>query len=214
MPRESGGSGQSYSRESIELIRASFGPQMMAPLNLNRATSQELAAHPQIGKQLATRLLRFRKKKRIGTPADLYHAGLIDRNQLRKLDASAFGSTLIRPLLTSIEIEGSRLYVGEPFALQFTWLAPSKLKPVILSVDVRFPSGFTSKVHIRLSEQDLEAGRLHLPGFSSGESGEFYVLATLRDEAGGGIPAQRTLWNIHPKPGSDFRYSPVPYSIW
>jgi hypothetical protein len=184
MSREAGGSGRVLSRKETELIRASFGPQVAAALDLNRANSKDLAAHPLIGKRLAEALVRFRKKGRIASPADLYHAGVIDRNQLRRLEASTFGATAIRPLLTRIEIDGPRLYVDEPFSLRFAWLAPTGIKPVILSVEVRFPSGLVSEIHVRLSKQDLEAGRLTLPGFSSGESGELYILATLRDESG------------------------------
>ena len=75
MSREAGGSGRIYSRKETQLIRAPFGPQVAVPLDLNRATSQELAAHPLIGKRLAAELLRLRRKGRIATPADLYHAG-------------------------------------------------------------------------------------------------------------------------------------------
>ena len=185
MSREANGSGRIYSRNETERIRSRFGPQVAVPLDLNRAKSQELAAHPLIGKRLAAELLRLRSKGRIATPADLYHAGLINRSQLRKLESGTFGATSIRPLLTRIEIDGPRLYVDEPFSLQFEWLAPAGTRPVILSVAVHFPSGRVSGIQVRVSKQHLKAGRLTLPGFSSGESGELYVLATLRDEAGG-----------------------------
>ncbi len=184
MSREAGGSGGIHSRYDSELIRASFGPQVAAPLDLNRAKSDQLATHPLIGRRLATRLINFRKKGRIATPADLYYAGLIDRRQLRKFETCTFGEEPIRPLMQRIEIAGPRLYVDEAFALRFAWLTPTAVSPLILSVEVRFPSGRTSTIHVRLSRRDVKAGRLTLPGFSSGESGEFYVLATLRDAAG------------------------------
>ena len=53
----------------------------------------ELAAHKHIGKLLALRLGRWRKRKVIGSPADLFHAGLIALNQLRILEQLAYGST-------------------------------------------------------------------------------------------------------------------------
>jgi len=185
MPVEASGAGRINRRKETQLIRASFGPQLSAPLDLNRAKSKEFAAHPLIGKRMAAALVRFRGEKRAATPSDLYHAGFVDRNQLRKLEASTFGSKHIRPLLTGIEIDGPRLYVNEPYSLHFDWLQGSAVKPVILTVEVRFPSGSTSHLHVHLSKQDLKAGVLELPGFSSVESGEFYILATLRDEAGG-----------------------------
>jgi hypothetical protein len=185
MSREAGGSGRRHSKRNTELIRASFGPRMAVPLDLNRTKSQQLAAHPNIGKHLATRIARFRKRGRIATAADLYFAGIIDRDELRKLEASVFGTTPIRPLLTRIEIDGPRLYVDELFSLHLVWLAPTGVKPVMLSVQIRFPSGRISTTNVRLLKRNLKAGRLTLPNFSSGESGELYVLVTLRDEAGG-----------------------------
>ncbi len=185
MSREAGGGGRILSRKDTELIRASFGPQLSAPLDLNRAKVQELAAVPFIGKRVAEAIFRLRKKGRIATPADLYHAGVIDLNQLRKFESRTIGANPIRPLLTKIDIGGPRLYVDERFALEFAWSAGNFVKPVILTVEVRFPSGTNSVIHVRLSERDVKAGRINLPGFSSGESGEIYILATLRDEAGG-----------------------------
>ena len=185
MSRAAGGGGAILSRKDTELIRASFGPQVTAPLDLNRAKLQDLAAQPFIGKRVAEAILRLRKKGRIATPADLYHAGVIELTQLWKFEARTIGATPIPPLLTNVEIDGPHLYVDEPFSLQFAWSAAAFVKPVILTVEARFPSGNTSVFHVRLSERDLKAGRLKLPGFASGESGEFYVLATLRDEAGG-----------------------------
>jgi hypothetical protein len=195
MSREAGGSGRIHSSKDTELIRAFLGPRVAAPLDLNRAKSDQLAAHPLIGRRLATRIVNLRKKGRIATPADLYYAGLIDRRQLQKFEANTFGQELIRPLMQRIEIDGPRLYVDEKFALRFAWLASSGVSPVILSVDVRFPSGRTSTIHIRLSRRDVKAGRLTLPGFSCGESGEFYVLATLRDAAGG-VSRQSAIFGV------------------
>ena len=195
MPREAGGSGRVFSRKGTELIRASFGPQVAAPLDLNRAKPDQLVNHPLIGRRLATKLVNFRKQGRIVSPADLYHAGLIDYGLLRKLEACTFGREAIRPLMQGIEIDGRHLYVDEAFALRFTWLATAAVSPVILSVEVRFPSGHTSKLHVRLSKRDIKAGQLTLPGVSSGESGEFYVLATLRDPAGG-VSRQSAIFGV------------------
>ena len=90
-----------------------------------------------------------------------------------------------------IEIDGPRLYVDKRFALQFEWLRSTSVQPVILSVDVRFPSGRTGTLHIRLSKRELKAGAVSIPGFSCGESGELYVLATLRDVSGRRFAAER-----------------------
>jgi len=180
-----GGSGGMASKAQVDLVRASFGPQLPPPLDLNRAKLAQLAEHPLIGKRLASALIKMRGKRRIATPADLYHAGLIDRERLRKIDAFAFGAVNLRPLLTSVEIDGPRLYVAEKFALRFAWLGGAASRPTILSLRVRFPSGRTSEIHTRLSSRNIQSGHLLLPGFISGESGELHVLATLRDQDGG-----------------------------
>lgn len=179
-----GGSGRACSVKEAALVRASFGPELPSVLDLNKAKLDELAAHPAIGRALAARLIRYRKSRRIVTPTDLLHAGLIRQEHLRKLDSSAFGSVLVRPLLRRIEISGPRLYVDEKFALRFSWLKAMAAAPEILTVAVRFPSGRASEVHVRLTKRQAESGEMVLPGFVSGESGELYVLATLRDSTG------------------------------
>ena len=185
MAVESGGSGRALPLKDLALVRASFGPQLPPLLDLNKAKLDQLAAHPLIGRALAAKLVRHRKAGRILTPEDLFHAGLVDRGQLRNLDSFAFGVVPIRPLLRSIEIAGRRLYVDEEFALRFAWLKSAAAVPEILTIAVRFPSGRVSEIHIRLSKKEVESGELVVAGFASGESGEFYVLATLRDSAGG-----------------------------
>lgn len=184
MARAAGGAGSRHSDQNTQLVRASFGPHMPAALDLNRATSRDLARHPLIGKRLASQIVRARKKGPITTPARLMHAGLIDGRRFRMLEAAAFGSERLRPIMQRIGIDGPRLYVDERFALRFQWLSSTGVQPQILSVDVRFPSGRTSTLHVRLSRREHQAGAVSIPGFSSGESGELYVLATLRDDAG------------------------------
>ena len=195
MPREAGGSGAIYSSKDTERVRAMFGPQVSAPLDLRKASLDQLADHPCIGRRLASKLVSFRKKARTVTPAHLYHAGVITRGQLRTLETRTFGASPIRPLMQRIEVEQRRLYVNEPFPLRFAWLTSTGVSPVILSVHVRFPSGRTSTVHARLSKRSLKTGQLTMPGFSSGESGELYVLATLRDESGA-ISQQSAIFGV------------------
>jgi len=185
MSLEVGGSGRVHSKHQSDLIRASFGPSFPSILDLNRASTDQLVAHPLIGRALAAKLINLRKKGRIATPADLFHSGLINRRQLRRFESHTFGDARLRPLLQRVETDQRRLYVDEEFALRFTWLKASGTPPAILSVTVRFPSGRTYEIHVRLSPEDLKAGELSLPGFASGESGELYVFATLRDAAGG-----------------------------
>jgi hypothetical protein len=168
---------------------------MPPALDLNKATAGSLAAHPFIGRQLAGKILAARKKRRILSPAHLFHAGAIDRHALRALEGGSFGSARTRPQMQRIEIDGRRLYVDEPFDLRFAWLTAEGVAPVILSVHVRFPSGRRSTLHVRISKDDLKAGAVTLPGFSSGESGELYVHATLRDAAGG-VSSQSALFGV------------------
>jgi len=195
MSLEVSGSGRVNSKQRSDLIRASFGPSFPPLLDLNKASSDQLAAHPLVGKALAARLISLRKKGRIATPADLFHAGLINRQRLRAFESRTFGETRLRPLLQRIETDSRRLYVDEEFALRFTWLKATGTPPAILSVAVRFPSGRNYEIHVRLSQEDVKSGELSLPGFASGESGELYVLATLRDAAGG-VSQQSGLFGV------------------
>ena len=96
---ESGGSGRAGSLKEQAWVRASFGPQLPPILDLNHAKLDQLAAHPFIGRPLAAKLIKHRRSSRIFTPHDLFHAGLIDRGQLRNLESFAFGATRLRPML-------------------------------------------------------------------------------------------------------------------
>jgi hypothetical protein len=184
MPAIGGGSGRAHSSRDLARIRASFGPQLPATLDLNTAKPDELAAHPLIGKTLAAKLVRYRQKHKIVTPHELLHKGLLDEKKARLLEAYSYGQARLRSLLKAIRIDGPRLYVDEEFSLHFSWVKGSAAPPEILSIAVRFPSGQRSEIHIQLTTKEIEEGELVVPGFSSGESGELYVLGTLRDAAG------------------------------
>lgn len=185
MPQTAGGSGRVYSKRETREIRSLFAPPLPEPLDLNKARSEQLASHPLIGKSLAAKIIRLRKRSPLSTPSDLFHAGLVDRTKLRSLENYTFGTVKVRPLLLLIETGQSRLYVDEPFDLRFKWVKSDATQPAILSVDVRFPSGRRSQFHARVDNENAQAGEFVLGSFASGESGEFSVFATLRDDAGG-----------------------------
>lgn len=195
MSREAGGAGRRSSPNQVRTIREDFGPQLPPPLDLNRATPAELRAHPAIGPALAAKLVKLRRSGAIRTPFELMHQGLIPARRLSALDGFTFGTTPVRPLLRRIAITGRHLYAGEEFALRFTWLKSAATRPEILSITVRFPSGRNADVHVRLSSRDIEAGSASVPGFVSGESGELYVLAVLRD-ADGRVSRQSALFDV------------------
>jgi hypothetical protein len=195
MPSQSKGSGSTFSNKQSKAVRASFGPQLPPLLDLNKAGQDELRAHPLVGKKLSKRLVRLRKDGRIATPGDVFHAGLINRSELRSLEHYSHGSAIIKPLLKTIAVKGERIFVGETFSLEFDWVAGIVSGPEILSLNMRFPSGRRSEMHVRLSKANQESGRVSVPGFVSGESGEFYVLATLRDGAGG-VSRQSAIFNV------------------
>ena len=185
MPAEHGGRGRVRTPVQSAAVRADFGPMFPPLLDLNKAKPAELATHPLIGRAVASKLARLRAAGRIETPGDLLHAGLVRAAALRGLDQFTFGRTPLRPLLRSIAIDNGRVgYVDEDIALRFSWVPGAAATPEILSVSVRFPSGRRSEIHVGLSENDVAAGRLVLPGFVCGEPGELYVLATLRDSTG------------------------------
>ena len=112
-----------------------------------------------------------------------------------------------------IEIEGKRLYVDEAFALRFAWLAPTGVPPAILSVEVRFPSGRTSIIHFRLSSGDIEAGRITIPGFASGESGRAVRPRHGARRRGRHLAAERDLRRVDAQPGADVRDARLPHPV-
>jgi len=185
MPKNFGGSGRVHTAKETTQIRSSFAPSLPECLDLNKATSEQLRSHPLIGKSLSTRIVRLRKSKPIQSPADLFHAGIINRTQLRRFESYTFGKMALRPLVQSIKTTLPRLYVADDFELRVTWLKSLAIQPEILSLDVRFPSGHRAQIHTRLEEKSIASGEIVIPGFASGESGEVSVLATLRDTAGG-----------------------------
>lgn len=185
MAAQLGGRGRALTSARAAVVRADFGPTFPPLLDLNKAKPDELAAHPLIGKALASKIARMRTGQRIETPGDLIHAGLAKPEALRALEQFTFGRTALRPLLRPIVLDGAKVvYVDEEAALRFSWVAGAAAVPEILSVTVRFPSGRRATTHARLSERDVAEGGLVLPGFVAGESGELYVLATLRDSRG------------------------------
>ncbi len=195
MPREAGGAGRTHPPNQVNAIRASFGPELPILLDLNRATPAELRKHPLVGATLAPKIVKLRKAARIGTPAELLHGGLIPERRLPGFESFTVGARALRPLLSGIEIDSPHLYAGEKFALRFNWLKSAAIRPEILSISVRFPSGRTADVHARLSKRDVESGTVTIPGFSSGESGELYVLGILRD-AEGRVSRQSALFDV------------------
>jgi hypothetical protein len=69
--------------------------------------------------------------------------------------------------------------------LSFYFSNKSKIKPEVLSIDVRFPSGERKVNHYRLSEENVTQGNIVLEGFFSEEAGELTIKATLINENGG-----------------------------
>ncbi len=185
MPAEHGGRGRVSTAAQIAVVRGDFGPMLPPLLDLNKAKPDDLAAHPLIGKALAAKLTALRAAGRIETPSDLLHAGLVDTKALRALEQFTFGRTPVRPLLRPIVTDAKGgLYVDEEFALRLSWVVGAAAVPEILSVAVRFPSGRRSEVYVRLADRYVASDQFVVPGFVSGESGELYVLATLRDSRG------------------------------
>lgn len=185
MPKQDGGKGREDRPKRAEQIRADFGHSVPPILDLNKADPKELAAHPLIGSRLGAKLVRLRDAQSIGTPHELLHAGIIDHRQLQALEQFGYGRLRLRPLLRKIEIDGARrAYVDEEFALRISWHHGLAVPVEILSIAVRMPSGRRYNADVRLSESDLAARALVLPGFVSSESGELTVFATLRDAKG------------------------------
>jgi hypothetical protein len=190
MAELAGGSGRKATNKELAARYTALGRYLPTALDLNAASLSELSAHPLVGKGLAAKIAALRKKSPLRTPADLFHAGLLSIKQLHMLEQVTYGKAETRPLLTAVVASPRRLYVGEPFALQFQFLKRAIVKPEILSLTVRFPSGAIRHAHFRLTKEDVTSGKVALGPFMSQESGEFHILAVLRDR-GGGV-SQRT----------------------
>lgn len=125
---EAGGAGRVARASEVAAFKRAVRADIPAAIDLNRASPATLTAHEHIGKLLAHRIARWRKTKRMGAPADLFHAGLISVDQLRTLEQVAYGNTRLRPLITSIE-GPSRAYVDEPFSLKARFLTRALVAP-------------------------------------------------------------------------------------
>jgi hypothetical protein len=180
-----GGEGIAFDARRTAALRADIGPTFPGLLDLNEAGMDEMADHPLIGEALAVAIRGLRDGGRIETPEQLLHAGVIEPRLLPALQQFTFGSTPLRPLLSDVALtEGPCAYVGEATSLRLSWVRSPVAEPEILSLHVRFPSGRCSTADLRLSPEQVEAGSMEVAGLVSGESGELYVLATLRDSRG------------------------------
>jgi hypothetical protein len=181
---DAGGAGRIVRPAELAAFRRAVRADVPAAVDLNRASPADLAGHARIGKSLAARIVRHRKRRTIASPAELFHAGAISLEELRTLEQLAFGKTPLRPFITRIA-GPRRAYVDEPFSLEVRFLTRTLASPEILTLAVRFPSGTMRRVHFRLTPDEIAVGTITLDNFISRESGEFHVLATLRDSAGG-----------------------------
>jgi hypothetical protein len=183
-----GGSGRLMSSDQVLARRRSTGLVAAASLDLNTATPSQLAAHPLIGKRLAAAIVKQRKHRTLLTAYDLGALARLSERELEALDAVSHGRVATRNIVTSVSTPARRCYVSEPFAVDIAW-APCHLATAeLLVVDVRFPSGERGRVVHALQPQEIKARRVRLPGFASGDAGEFDVMATLH---GNGVEAHR-----------------------
>jgi len=185
MANIAGGRGRIATVREIADLRRRMGFEAPLAVDLNRVSRQQLASHPFFGSRLADMIIRLRKKKAIQTPDDLLHAGMIAFQQLRVLHQVSFGQTPTRPLITTILAVPSRLFVNEAFRIRVRWLRKSIVRAELLSIAVRFPSGRIRQSHFRLSDKEISTGDYVLGDFVSGEPGEFHILVTVHDTAGG-----------------------------
>ncbi len=153
-------------------------------VDLNGASYEFMAAHKAIGSDLAKKTVALRKKRKITTPEDLFQEGLVNFKKLRSLEQTAFGVVPVRPMVTGIAAQPARLYVGEPFGVRVDFLKGTINAAEVLSIAARFPSGQGGTAHFRIRPKDRKAGYAVLKDFVSTESGEFHIVATIRDESG------------------------------
>ncbi|HEX8622964.1 MAG TPA: hypothetical protein VF718_13440 [Allosphingosinicella sp.] len=151
----------------------------------------DLVRNSLFDRRSAADLIALRRAGPIGSTVDLVAARLIRPDKLLTAIGTTYGARPVRPLLTAIRASGDadrgpgRVYVDETFSVRFDFTPGSSVRPEILSLAVRFPSGRRARIHRRLSAEAVERGSVDIGGFVSRRSGEFFLLATLRDEAGG-----------------------------
>lgn len=184
MNGEPGGAGRSATRAERRSIEALLGFDAPPPIDLNAISAADFAQHPLVGRTAAAGLRRVRRRGPIATPAGLYHAGVVDDAQLRRLLQISYGSTPHRPMVLDISTEPERLHVDEPFSLVLAFHRRALARAQLVSVDVRFPSGRLASATYPVSDRERRAGGMALRGFASSEAGDLRALITLRDDAG------------------------------
>ena len=190
-----GGSGGLISPDQVLTRRRSTGLFAAASLDLNTATPSQLNANPSIGKRLAAVIVKQRKRRPLLTAYDLGTLAQLSERQLQALDAVSHGHVRTRNILTSVSTPARRCYVSEPFAVDIAWTPCHLATPELLVVEVRFPSGERGRVVHTLEPDEVRTRRVRLPGFASGEAGEFDVMVTLHS---GGAEANRlsAVWGV------------------
>jgi hypothetical protein len=184
MSSEPGGAGRRATSSERRSIEAQLGFDAPPPIDLNAVKPADFARHALGGTNQAAGIQRLRRRGPITTPAALFHAGLVDQRQLRRLLQTSYGTTPHRPMVLGVASQPAQLHVDEPFGLVVAFHRRAMARVELVSVDVRFPSGRTAQSTYPVSDRDRRAGRMVLRGFQSGDAGDLRVLITLRDDAG------------------------------
>jgi hypothetical protein len=182
--KEGYGSGRIATQREVAALHRLLELDLQKPVDLSRDSLAVLQQHPKIGKQLAAKIESYRKRKPIRTPADLFQAKLINSEQLKDLEATAFGEFVLRPFITGISIETDALYVDEPYSVRIAFTPSAPVKPELISIKAHFPSGKIGRADFRVSEEQWKKGEITVGEFSSVESGEFHLIVSLTDESG------------------------------
>ena len=174
-----GGSGRALSASQILLRKRAAGFALDAPIDLNRATPAQLAAHRLIGKRLAASIVARRRRAPLLTAFDLGRIARIGPHHLAALDAACSGTLPTRCMLASIATPDKRCYVGEPFGVAIAWKPTPITTAEVLVLEIRFASGERGRVVHKISPDESKAHQVRLHGFVSGEAGEVDIVATL-----------------------------------
>ena len=174
-----GGSGRTLSASQILLRNRAAGFALITPIDLNRATPAQLAAHPLIGKRLAASLVARRRRAPLLTALDVAQIARIGPHRLAALEAACHGTLPTRCMLTSIATLGKRCYVGEPFGVDIAWTPSPITAAELLVLEIRFASGERGRVVHKILPDESKSHKVRLHGFVSGEAGEVDIAATL-----------------------------------
>ena len=200
-----GGSGRALSASQILLRKRAAGFALDAPIDLNRATPAQLAAHRLIGKRLAASIVARRRRAPLlprSTSAGSHAQPAPPGSARRGMQRHAADACM----LASIATPDKRCYVGEPFGVAIAWKPTPITTAEVLVLEIRFASGERGRVVHKISPDESKAHQVRLHGFVSARRRSRHRRNPVRRGRERAPPlCQR--WRVHAQPGADVHHA-------